>query len=181
MFTGLKRWWSFKRLAHQPPAKRGARSLRRWSSYNSFLLFLDPEDERASEHLQHFVAELKKQGKQVDVCTYSNAKELPPHLKVLNYMTIFRLLDVNWYERPVSERSLDISRLSVDLLIDFTHESSMPLRWLCQLSLASVKVGFYPNPGVAYDFTIEAGERSSTRERIELLKQYLCAGLQEEE
>lgn len=179
MFTGLKRWWSFKRLAHQPPARRGARQLRRWSSCQSFLLLLDPMDVRASEQLQHFVAELKKQGKRVDVCTYSDAKELPAHLKVLNYMTIFRPLDVNWYERPVSERALYIANLAADLLIDFTHNSSMPLRWLCHLSHASVKVGFYPNAGVAYDFTIEAGEGSSTRERIELLKQYLGEGLTE--
>ncbi len=179
MFTGLKRWWSFKRLAHLSPVKRGARTLRRWASYNSFLLLLDPEDQRASENIQLFVAELKKQGKQVDVCTYSDAKELPPHLKVLNYMTIFRPIDVNWYERPTSERMLYIARLSVDLLIDFTHDASMPLRWMCGLSAASLKVGFYPNPGVAYDFTIEAGDRSSTRERIELLKQYLGEGLKE--
>ncbi|MGP1363453.1 MAG: DUF6913 domain-containing protein [Bacteroides sp.] len=179
MFAGLKRWWSKKRLRGLPIAKRGLRPLRPLASCMNFLILLDPEDVRACEQIDLFVQELKKEHKRFDVCTCSIAKEIPRHLREHNYIMVLHSLDLNWYARPISERTQWITRNTYDLLVDLTHEESLPLLWITELSIASIKVGFEERSGVRYDLLIASGARSSTRERIELLHQYLGDGLSE--
>ncbi|MFC2347381.1 MAG: DUF6913 domain-containing protein [Bacteroides sp.] len=179
MFAGIKRWWSRKRLLRFKRISRGVRTLRRLSSCTTFLFLFDAEDQQACEQINSFARELLRHGKQVMICSYSDAKELSLHLRGMQNATILRPTDLNWYERPVSERFLTMVNTPYDLLLDFTHEPAMPLLWLCATSQASIKVGFAPQPPLEYDLLIAAGERSSTRERLELLQQYLGEGLQE--
>ena len=179
MFAGIKRWWSRRCLLRLKKTSRGVRLLRRLSSYSSFLFLFDAEDQRACEYIKNFAQELLRCGKKVQICTYAEAKELPQHLRGVSHATILRPIDLNWYERPVSERYLEIVHTPYDLLLDFTHEAAMPLLWLCTNSLARIKVGFNEQPLLEYDLLIAAGIRSSTRERIELLQTYLGEGLSE--
>lgn len=179
MFAGIKRWWSRKRLLRFKKASRGVRTLRRLSSCTTFLFLFDAEDQRACEQISAFAQELLRHGKRVMICSYSDAKELSLHLRGMQHTTILRPTDLNWYERPISERFLTMVNTPYDLLLDFTHEPAMPLLWLCATSQACIKVGFAPQPPLEYDLLIAAGERSSTRERLELLQQYLSEGLQE--
>ncbi len=179
MLASIARWWSKKRLAKLKVARGADRTLRRLSSYNTFLILLDPEDIRAGEQINQLVKELKEQRKRVEVCTYSGAKEVPAHLRASSAYLVLRPIDVNWYERPVSERALRIMAMANDILLDFTHEPPIPVQWLAVGSKASIKVGFAQQAFIQYDLLIAAGERSSTRERIELLWHYLGEDLQE--
>lgn len=179
MFKGIKRWWSKKRLLRYKTTSRGVRPLRRLESCSTFLFLFDAEDQRACEQIAAFAQELIRHGKRVMICTYSEANELSLHLRGMLNSTVLRPVDLNWYERPISERSVTIATTPYDFLFDFTHEPAMPLLWLYVTSLASIKVGFAPHPLLKYDLLIGAGERSSTRERLELLQQYLGADLQE--
>jgi len=180
MLAGIKRWWSKKLLQHIKQKGRGVRTLRRLASYDSFLFLFDAEDQKAIEQIYRFSQELLRLGKEVQICTYSDAKQRPFYLQDLRNTTILCPEDLNWYERPVSERFLTITHTPFDLLLDLTHAPAMPLLWLFVSSQASIKVGFAAQASLReYDLLIAAGERSSTRERLELLQQYLGDGIQE--
>ncbi len=124
--------------------------------------------------VMEFVTQLQHDHKEVKALGFVQHKNLINRfLPKLSY-DFFSLNNINWYNKPVSDRVQDFISREFDLLIDLTLNEHLPLKYIIGLSKARCKVGRFSNENARYyDLMIKIQPMTAWREYISQVKHYL--------
>jgi hypothetical protein len=138
-------------------------------SARTVAIVFDATNEKHKEETLEFVRNLEKKGKKVHILGYVKVKQAPTGLP----FDFFFQKELDWFERPKSEKALAFVKEKTDLLICLNPDDQAPLAWLAAHSQAAMKIGFiteYPND---FDMILEIPAEKGIRYFTEQLHVYL--------
>ncbi len=116
----------------------------------SILLLYKLVDESVEFSVQKIINELKKDGKIVDVCFFSD-KNKTITFRSQNY---FAEDKISWLGKPAKETINALRNHTFDLVLDLTTEPSLPLQYILMNAEAYCKSGFKHNDFSDLNFVV---------------------------
>jgi hypothetical protein len=120
--------------------------------------------------LLNFMIEKKIRVVAIGYIENENAKNMYSYQSGVNFFTSNNL---NWCRFPNIESVTSFIDLKLDILIDLTTDSWLPVDYVLALSKAKFKVGRYQNSTTYYDMMIDVSKNPSTDFLITQVKHYL--------
>jgi hypothetical protein len=156
---GIRNWGALRALRKRKSEKRMRQVVNFHRAQKVGIIF-----ESTGEHffvlVKQYVQYLKETHgiRQVMAMGYVDDVEEPfYHRHQLNF-DYFTRKDLNWWGIPSCDQSTNFCETEFDILIDFTKNDCLPLRFVMQDSKAKFKVGRSYDTLVDYDLTIQTKE-----------------------
>jgi hypothetical protein len=124
--------------------------------------------------VSEFVTQLQHDRKEVKALGYVKNKNLVSRfLPKLSY-DFFSTRDMNWFYRPAKEKVTDFIQKDFDLLIDLDLKDSLPLKYICGLSMSLCRVGRFSEENTScYDLMLDVNPSTPLNEFIRQITHYL--------
>lgn len=169
MFAALRNAIARKKLRRSVAEKSRRRRIHTLNSARSIGLLFDANQERNCRELLDFAKNLEKKGKKVSLLGFiSDAKTAGEPA-----FPFFTAKDMQWDGTPKSEKALEFSRQSFDLLLSFNPAELLPLALTAVQSPAGMKIGFVTELPNDFDMLLEVPADKGLRFFVEQLDLYL--------
>jgi Family of unknown function (DUF6913) len=131
----------------------------------------DPESFKVIKEFRKF---LEGEDIKCSVFGYVHQKEIPQELLFWKNYSFITKNDLNWYLRPSGEAVDAFNTADPDLLIDFTMDLPLELRFLIELSTARFKIGCFTEEENDYDMMISLSDNNEIGFLAEQFKIYIA-------
>jgi hypothetical protein len=131
------------------------------------------DDVPVYETVSEFVTQLQQDHKEVKALGYVKKKEMINRfLPKLSY-DFFSSKDINCFFKPIHTKVNDFISKEFDILIDLSLKDSLPLKYICGLSMAHCRIGRYSEENtVCYDLMLDIGSDTSLKDYIRQIIHY---------
>ena len=124
--------------------------------------------------VSEFVTQLQQDHKDVKALGFVKNKEMVNRfLPKLSY-DFFSTKDLNFFLKPIHTKVNDFISKEFDILIDLSLKDSLPLKYICGLSMAGCRIGRYTEENtLCYDLMLDTDPAISLKEYIHQIIHYL--------
>ncbi len=134
----------------------------------------DATDSQEYEKVKKFCKYLKERNKRIMALGFVNVKEEDNRLKSQLEYRFFTKKELNWLFKPSGLEVNSFTEKTFDILIDFSFEENLPLKYISGLSEAKFKVGPAGMNGTTfYDMVIDIGKNRTLENLIGNINHYL--------
>jgi hypothetical protein len=118
------------------------------------------------EIIKEFAKTLSQNKANISILGYVNSKKLIDHYLYRKGFDFFSRNDLNWYYKPVSEKTVAFVRQPFDILINLSLEIYYPIQYLVALSPATFKVGKYSGDEKYLDMMIDMEKENEQMKKL---------------
>ena len=139
----------------------------------SAVILFDAQLHNAFHVVWEFRGFLKDKGVNCTIYGYINQKEVPQDMLFWKDIHVITKRNLNWYLQPGGEAAELFQQEKPDILMDFTIDQRLELKFLVQLSPAKYKIGCYTEERNYYDLMINLSEQNDMSYLSEQIKHYV--------
>lgn len=146
----------------------------RFSDAKYFCVIANPYSQEEAEDIENLIVNLLRERKRTKVFQFSLEKKNKILLRPVFDVTLVPASHLRWFSAP-DERTIENFLLhSFDVCIDLVNSDSLYSKFLCGVSHAGMRVGFYAEGNEKfYDMIINPVGKRSLREKIADVMTYL--------
>ncbi|MEN8227209.1 MAG: hypothetical protein ABFS38_03570 [Bacteroidota bacterium] len=139
----------------------------------SAVILFDASEPDSFPVIKEFRKFIENHGITCDAFGYVQQKEIPQEMLFWKNYSFITRSDLNWYLKPKGETVDTFYSKNPDIMVDFTKEAPLELKFLVQLSSARFKIGKFTEEENDYDLMINLTEQNDIRYLAEQIKHYV--------